>query len=104
MKVNEFLKEKGIIVHPTKELALKKNDALKYIQLLRNEGKIILGGDVYLLDPEINELIPTCDSWYLDDDEINVKRGYEISNKYIKQYMKDSKNIDSVYFVIVSKA
>ncbi len=102
MKSDEFLSKKGFIVDPTKEYALKKDDALKYIRLLKEEGKIILGGDVYSVDDKSGELIPTYDSWYLPDNELEVKKGYEISKKYIEDYPKNQKTKNSVYFVIVS--
>jgi len=101
MKSDEFLIKKGFVVDPTKEYALKKDDALKYIKLLKEEGKIILGGDVYRVDNKSGKLIPTYDSWYLSDNELEVENGYEISKRYIEDYLENKNIEDSTYFVIV---
>lgn len=97
---NEFLKKNCLRVDPTNECALDVDSALKYIEYLKNEGKIILGGDVYEMDKINGELVPACDSWYLIDSDLSVENGYKYSKEFIMNYPKK----DNIYFVIVASS
>ena len=101
MNSDEFLKKYGIRIDPTNEYALDADNALKFIEYLKKEGKIILGGDVYEKDKVNGELIPTCNNWYLSDDDLDVEKGYKYSKEYIRNYPKKNNNI---YFVIVASS
>ena len=97
MTADDFLKTKGILIENTNEYALNKKNALKFIKMLKNESRLILGGDVYI--KQNGKLIPTYDNWYTDND--NIEQGYKVSNLYIENYNSDFEN--SIYFVMVFK-
>ncbi len=101
-----FIKEKGrniSEINPgSDEIGLKVNDALKGIELLKNERVPILGGDI--LSDETGELAYTYENWYCDQnpDENQfdyVDRSYEYAMNYLSNIAKKNKN--DLYVVIV---
>jgi len=92
---DDFLKKYGKILY-TGEYALLKNDALKYIELLKNK-KFILGGDLYV--EKDGELCPDAANWFIEPESHTIEDSIIKSQEFIKQF-NESKNL---FFVFVLK-
>jgi len=95
MKSNLFLQKQGIFYEDINQYVLDRENALKYIEILYQEKKIILGGDVLAYDED--GFYHTYDNWFLEKDKLNIEQSYFYTKSYIENY--SSSNV--VYFNIV---
>lgn len=95
IKSNIFLEKEGKFNEDINKYVLSKHNALKYIELLFQEEKIIAGGDVLGFDNKGFYYI--YDNWYLEDNALNVQESYIYTKSYIQNYLNDN----LVYFDIV---
>ena len=84
------------------ELAWYGKDAIKAIEHLSNKGKLILGGDVYLISEQRIKL--TYDSWYYIPTENrthqeNIDAAKEKAISYIQHFIRKNGN-DYLYSII----
>lgn len=77
------------------EYAWRKNEILKIIQIFREKGIPVLGGDVYELHDR--RIQATCDSWYTEDEEKKdyIERSLEKTRLYIEEY----ENLNGNHFI-----
>jgi hypothetical protein len=95
MKSNLFLQKQGIFYEDINQYVLDRENALKYIEILYQEKKIILGGDVLAYDED--GFYYTYDNWFLEKDKLNIEQSYFYTKSYIENY--SSSNV--VYFNVV---
>lgn len=96
----EYLMAKGIKIF-TGEYALNKDDALHYSQILHDEKRIILGGDVLIYDEKRKKLMHNYDSWYMDDCELTCDISYQKTVNYIENYHNMN---NRAYYILIIRA
>ncbi|MBQ3229775.1 MAG: hypothetical protein IJB49_02025 [Clostridia bacterium] len=82
------------------EMAWAIEDANLVLEYLKNENKVVLGGDILN-----NELEYNYDSWYYNvkdnqNSRFDVEYSIDVAIKYISNYIKDNGNAFFVVFVI----
>lgn len=82
-----------------KDTAWMFSEVIKVIDILKSNGYMILGGDVY---KRVNDKIEaTYDSWYINKSKVSVNEAMQKAESYIKVYHE--RNGDNyVYSVIVA--
>ena len=93
-EIDSFLKNNAEVLE-TGEFALTKNNALKYVNILKKHKKFILGGDVYFKD-EFG-FKTSYDNWFSQKDAHSTEESVNRAKLYIKNYPKS----DLVYFVVI---
>jgi hypothetical protein len=85
-----------------KEYGWNRNDALRVLEYLVKNNRIILGGDVLEIEEGIFKY--TGDGWYFNSDDArtkqeNVEASYTKASNYIKSYQTN--NTGDYLFVLV---
>ncbi|MEP3244603.1 MAG: Imm40 family immunity protein [Sneathiella sp.] len=105
VKYEEFLKKYGTPRTDAEggEVALKKPDAIKALDLLKNTDIGILGGDVYELEGD-GYFQPAYDNWYCDknsdEQAIFAKKSRKMAIEYLLNY--EEKPDADIWYVIVT--
>jgi hypothetical protein len=85
------------------EIALKKTDAIRALELLKNTDIGVLGGDVYELEDD-GYFQPTYDNWYCsknaDDGKSFAQKSRKVAIDYIRNY-KEISNINIRYVIVL---
>lgn len=76
-------------------MVLTKADALKAVELLRDSGLGILGGDVYELESD-GYFRPTYDNWYFNKDDLPPSEFVSLSHEKATNYLQNYKETDSL--------
>lgn len=106
-KYTYFLKERGRSlseINPgSDEIALKLDDALQAIELLKDARVPILGGDI--LSDVSGTLSYTYENWYCEKIEQEtpneyIERSYQISRTYLSNLILKKNKNDYAVFVI----
>jgi hypothetical protein len=84
------------------EIALKKNDAVKAIELLKGSDVAVLGGDVYELEND-GYFRPTYDNWYCNKcdypSSVFAEKSQEKAMAFLKNYNETNLNVRYVLVV-----
>jgi hypothetical protein len=85
------------------EVALKKSDAIKALNLLSDTDIGVLGGDVYELESD-GYFRPTYDNWYCNKDTggqvIFAEKSRKVAYEYLSNY-KEEVDLDIRYVLVV---
>lgn len=94
--ISKSIQEKGLIIDSIgiNDIIWNFSDIMLVIDQLRDEKRIILGGDIYSSNPEIEM---TYDSWATNTKD--YKAAAKKTKKYIERYIK--RNGNNYYFSLV---
>ena len=85
------------------EMALKKSDAIKALDLLVGTDIGVLGGDVYELEVD-GYFRPTYDNWYcnndFDDQAVFAKKSRMLAYEYLSNY-KENEGLEIRYVLVI---
>ena len=103
LKFIELLNTRGLQIDfgSQASVCLTRDNAIVALELLREEGAIVLGGDVFKLLE--NKFTPAYANWHCDEISAETKQAFSqrsilVALDYIKNYPKE---LEEAYFIFV---
>ena len=99
MKINIGNETIASVDFSSNETAWRIEDAFGVLKYLKDQNKVVLGGDILT-----KELVHNYDSWYYNINpslnyRFNVENGYKSAIEYISNYIRVNGNVFYVIFV-----